>query len=143
MAHPKPPIWELHFGPAQKQMLFLTVMTADSDLEIKSILKLDEKLDKKTGVQNGRPTTARGPRPLSKTRGCDQVVTSNVAPTPQDQGGSRSPWDPEQRPKSLVLAGRAVEMLIPPKPADFGHQTPPFLARPSPPCLAQPSDEKP
>ena len=34
---------------------------ADSGLENNNILKLDEKLDQKTGVQNDRPTTARGP----------------------------------------------------------------------------------
>ena len=33
------------FGPAQGQMLFLTVKTADSGLEHKDMLKLDEKLD--------------------------------------------------------------------------------------------------
>ena len=41
-------------------MPFLTAKTADSGPENNDILKLDEKLDSKTGVQNGRPTTARG-----------------------------------------------------------------------------------
>ena len=44
---------------------------------------------------------------MSKVRGDDQVVISEVAPTPPDEGGSRSPWAPEQRPQS------AVEMLWP------------------------------
>ena len=52
--------WDV-FGPAQGQMQFLTAKTADSDLENENILKLDENLDEKTGVQNGRPTTARVP----------------------------------------------------------------------------------
>ena len=35
----------LFFSPAQRQILFLTAKTADSDLENKNILKLDETLD--------------------------------------------------------------------------------------------------
>ena len=45
---------------AQWQMPFMTVKTADSDLENQNILILDEKLRSKTGVQKGRPTTVRG-----------------------------------------------------------------------------------
>ena len=61
MAHQKQPIFG-HFLPAQGQVPFLTVETADSGLKTvtKDILKLDEKLDLMTGVQNDCPTTARG-----------------------------------------------------------------------------------
>ena len=65
--------------------------TADSDLENKIILKLDEKLDLKTGVQNGSPTTVRGPRPLSKSRGRVQAVISKVAPTPRTRADPEAP----------------------------------------------------
>ena len=74
-AHPKPPFLA-YFRPDQRQLLFLTAKTADSGLENKNILKLDELLDQKTGVQNGRPTTARVLSPASKVTGRDQVVIS-------------------------------------------------------------------
>ena len=47
-------------------------------------------------------------------------MITKVAPTPQDQGGFRSPWDPEQRRQSLILTGRAVKMLRPTKNRRFG-----------------------
>ena len=68
----------LTIAQRQTQMPFLTVGTAGSGLEHLNALKLDEKLDLKTGVRNGRPTTARGPKPLSKVRGSDQDVISKV-----------------------------------------------------------------
>ena len=43
------------FVPSQGQTPFLTVKTDDSGLKKKNMLKLDEKLDQKTGVQNTRP----------------------------------------------------------------------------------------
>ena len=57
---------------------------------------------------------------MSKVRGHDQVVISEVAPTHLDERGSRSPWAPEQRPQSLIWTGRAVEMLWPSKYRCFG-----------------------
>ena len=124
----------LFFRLPSDRCRFLTAKTADSALENKNILRLDEKLDSRHVGPNGRPTTARVPRPLSKTRGRDQAVISREAPTPQDQGGSPSPWD-QQRPKSLISTGRAVEMLLPsktrrfwpPKPAFFGGIFPALL----------------
>ena len=58
---PKINIFAFFFGLPIRQMLLLTAKTADSGPENKNILKLDEKLEKKTEVHNGRPTTARGP----------------------------------------------------------------------------------
>ena len=48
------------FGPAQGQMPFLTAKTADSGLENKNILKLDEKLDLETWGAKWSPDHDKG-----------------------------------------------------------------------------------